>query len=1126
MLAAAGPTHLPPVSDEIQRVAVDAEGGSYTLTFTGDTTVPLAFDVSPSEVEAALNALPAISSSGGAVEVSGGPGSAFGVHPYFVRFIGAYAGTNVSSLLSADSTQLTGAGHVANTSVRTEGGSDGTGEIMVGLTNVGGAATNGTPIEVEFELPIGLTASATSECAVVAQEVTCTRSTVVPPAKSTKAFVVPISVTSSAPPASEISVMVKGGGAFDLTEQMTATVSPVPAEPGVQAVWAGAFDENGALFDAAGGHPYSAGAGFYLNTILAASGKIIPAGDLRQLEVDLPPGFVGNPTTTGRCPQDNLGGCIGARADVGWADGLTQNFGYGFQDDNHTRLFSGVAPYGHAAIFTFKVISVKISAVDKLRSDEDYGVTLFGQNIPTAYRVYGAVNMIEGLPVSIDLPPVASSKAFLTNPTDCSTASPVTVFTGNTWQVPDLFDEVSTPVPAMTGCANLDFEPQFTFQPSATTGSTPVATTAHLHIDQARLLDPNELAPPHLKDSTVVLPEGLNLNPSAANGLQACSTAQIGFKGNGYPMPNPTRFDKSSPRCPDASKIGTATIDTPLLEDPLQGTVYLAAQGDNPFNSLIAMYLVIDDEQTGITVKLPGKVTPDPKTGQLTASFENNPQLPFEDLTLSFRGGGPRSTLATPDVCGAYETKGSWTPWSAPESGPPAQTSDSFTVAGNCAATKAQRPFTLGLSAGTTSPVAGKHSPFTLRLTRPDGNQEIDTVSATMPEGLLAKLAGVGICSDAQIAKAIARSNPGDGAKEISGPSCPASSQVGTTTIGAGVGSEPIYVKTGKAYLTGPYKGAPASITFVVPAVAGPFDLGVQVVRTALQVNPKTAQVTAVSDPIPQILAGIPVQIRDVIVNVDRGNFILNPTDCSETAVTAKVTGASGAVANLTNRFQVDGCRNLPFKPKLKIQLHGSTKRAKYQRLEATLTARPGDANIASTSVALPHSEFLAQEHIRTVCTRVQFAAGVGGGSQCPAGSVYGTAEATSPLIDGKLTGPVYLRSSDNPLPDLVVALKGPDAQPIEVELAGRTDSVNGGIRNTFDVVPDAPVSKFTLRMFGGKKSLIINSRDLCKGKPQKATVKFGAQNGKSRELRTVVGNDCGKKEGKARTAKKSRAAG
>ena len=301
------------------------------------------------------------------------------------------------------------------------------------------------------------------------------------------------------------------------------------------------------------------------------------------------------------------------------------------------------------------------------------------------------------------------------------------------------------------------------------------------------------------------------------------------------------------------------------------------------------------------------------------------------------------------------------------------------------------------------------------------------------------------------------------------------------------------------------HKGAPISLAVITPAVAGPFDLGTVVIRNPLYIDPRTTEVSVKSDPIPTILDGIPLDVRSIEVRVTRNRFTLNPTSCAPMSIGGSAIGLL-TTALLANRFQVGECSALRFKPALSLRLHGRPNRGAYQRLEATVTYPQGSgyANIASASVALPHSEFLAQEHIRTVCTRVQFAA-----HQCPAGSIYGEAEATTPLLDYTLRGPVYLRSSDNPLPDLVAALRGPASQPIEVELSGRTDSVHGGIRNTFDLVPDAPVSKFTLRLFGGKKSLIVNSRNLCSGKKQRATARFTAQNGLRADSRPVVGNDC-----------------
>lgn len=933
----------------------------------------------------------------------------------------------------------------------------------------------------------------------------------------------PIEVLPGAPMSGTVPVEIEGGGAADDPEERDRyhaklAVSTAEAPAGVAALWAGSFDENGRTVTQAGSHPAAAAAMFLLNTNLNAAGEPVPAGNVRDILAELPPGFIGNPMVTDRCPIASVEGCPPLEALVGKNEALTHRFPPPVNNSGAAPVRNMRPPSGYAAQFTTQIVEAKVAALASLRSDVDYGVTLTAPLVPTLYRVYGTLFVIEGKPSA------AHGKALLTVPTGCrheAIAPPVTTVATNSWEVPELFGEQSTEIPPVVGCDKLEFTPGFTFQPSTSEAAKGTATTAHVHVDQARLLEPDKLAPPHLKDSVVTLPEGLTLNPAAANGLEACTTAQIGYKGGGFAMPNPMRFNKEPVKCPDASKIGRAEIKTPLLDKPLEGIVYLAAQDDNPFKSLLAMYIVVDDEETGIVVKLPGEVIPNEQTGQLKAVFQNNPQVPFEDLILRFRGGGPRSTLATPDVCGTYTTNGSWTPWSAPESGPPAVTNDSFTISSGpggsaCAPTKAQRPFGLGFEAGTTDPKAGGHSPFTLRITRPDGAQELDKVTVTTPPGLVATLKGIPYCPEAALAAAQDRNRKGR--EEMAKPSCPAASQVGTTTIGVGVGSEPLYVKTGKVYLTGPYKGAPVGLAFVVPAVAGPFDLGVQVVRTALRVNPRTAQVTAESDEIPKLLKGIPLLIRDVRVDLDRPGFVRNPTNCEPMTLGGQVSGASGAVADVSTRFQVDGCAALGFKPKMQLRLKGGTTRAKYQQLTATVWARPGDANIGRASVTFPRSIFLAQEHIRTVCTRVQFAA-----DKCPKGSVYGRAEAITPLLDEPLKGPVYLRSSDNLLPDLVAALEGPAHQPIKVELVGRTDSKNRGLRNTFDIVPDAPVTKFTLRMQGGKKSLLVTSRNICK-RTERATVKLNGQNGRRHNFRqplTVV--NCKKKAKRKASAKRRR---
>jgi hypothetical protein len=385
------------------------------------------------------------------------------------------------------------------------------------------------------------------------------------------------------------------------------------------------------------------------------------------------------------------------------------------------------------------------------------------------------------------------------------------------------------------------------------------------------------------------------------------------------------------------------------------------------------------------------------------------------------------------------------------------------------------------------------------------------------------KLAGIAQCSDAALATAASKS----GNQEKSSPSCPASSQIGTVDVAAGAGPAPYHAQ-GTAYLTGPYKGAPLSMAILTPATAGPFDLGTVVVRVALRLDPSTGQITATSDPLPHILQGIPLDIRSAAVKLDRPNFTRNGTSCNPSAFSGSLTSTLSQVAPLSERFQLGECTGLPFKPKLGIRLIGGTKRGSHPALKATLTMPEGGANIAKASVALPHSEFLDQAHIGTVCTRVQFAEGDGNGSACPAASIYGHATATSPLVDYPLTGPAYLRSSSNKLPDLVIALKGPASQPVAIDAAARIDSVKGGIRSTFEGIPDLPVSSFVLEMEGGKKGLLQNSTNICKG-TNKATGEFDGQNGKVAELSPVLKDSkCGKARkhrGKGAKAKRHRRA-
>jgi hypothetical protein len=540
-----------------------------------------------------------------------------------------------------------------------------------------------------------------------------------------------------------------------------------------------------------------------------------------------------------------------------------------------------------------------------------------------------------------------------------------------------------------------------------------------------------------------------------------------------------------------------------LVADPVGGILYQAEPHANRAgDSLIAFYIVLKSPQLGILVKQPVRVEPDPRTGQLVAITDDVPQLPFSSFRLDFPSG-ERSALITPPTCGAHEARAQITPWSGQ---PDSLVTSSFQVSsgpGGGPCPSGGQPFSPGFDAGSKSRTAGSFSPFSMRLTRRDGDQDLTRFDATLPEGVLAKLAGVSQCTDAQIARAEAKS----GRQEQAFPSCPANTRIGSVASGAGVGSELTYVE-GSVYLGGPFAGAPLSAVAIVPAVAGPFDVGTVVVRQALRVNPVTGEVTADgarSDPIPHILAGIPLRVRDIQVHVDRPGFTINPTSCEAMATRASIWGgganpfslADDAPVGRSARFQAADCARLGFAPRLALRLKGGTRRGAHPALRAVLRPRPGHANIERTVVRLPRSAFLDQGHIRTICTRVQFAA-----ERCPRGSIYGHVVAHSPLLAQPLRGPAYLRSSDNDLPDLVFDLRG----LVDIESSARIDSVRGGIRATFAAIPDAPLTKVVVRMQGGKKGLIVNSRNLCASKRKnRATVRMGAHNGKRVKLRSAL---------------------
>jgi hypothetical protein len=602
----------------------------------------------------------------------------------------------------------------------------------------------------------------------------------------------------------------------------------------------------------------------------------------------------------------------------------------------------------------------------------------------------------------------------------------------------------------------------------------------------------------------VTLPPGVAVNPSAANGISACSPAQFAAE---------SATSAPGQGCPESAKVGTLLARTPLLKEAIEGSVYLATPRQNPFNSFLAIYIVARAPERGLFVKQAGEVIADPVTGQLRTVVKGLPQVPYSSIELQLREG-PRAPLTTPALCGTYQTTARLYPFSDP--GVAKERSAPFIVssgAGNgaCAASEAALPNHPTLSAGSTRPQAGAFSPFLFKVARNDGEQRFSQIVSTLPKGLSGKLAGVPYCSEAEIAAAKAREVEGAGALEAAAPSCPAASQIGVVNVGAGSGPTPYYVQ-GKVYLSGPYKGAPLSLAIITPGVAGPFDLGAVVVRAGLYVNESTAEITVRSDPLPTILAGIPLDVRSASVQVNRESFALNPTSCEAKSVGGEVITTTGQAAPLKNHFQVSGCKNLGFSPKLTLSLNGATRRTGHPALKAVLTQPPGQANIGRTSVALPPTEFVDPFHVSNPCTRPQFAA-----EKCPAASILGKATAYTPLLDKPLTGKVYFRSNggERALPDVVADLRG----QVRLVLVGAVDALHkkgseaSRVRTTFNTVPDAPVKKFVLELKGGKEhGLLVNSANICKT-ANRAIVKMGAQNGLSHDSNPEIATSCKKKK-------------
>jgi hypothetical protein len=576
----------------------------------------------------------------------------------------------------------------------------------------------------------------------------------------------------------------------------------------------------------------------------------------------------------------------------------------------------------------------------------------------------------------------------------------------------------------MTGCEKITFTPSLSVQPEGSSAGSPTGLNVDVHTPQNA--NPEGLAEGNLKRAVVSLPAGIVVNPSVANGLDACTPEEIGVS------------DANPVSCPAASSIGSVEVNTPLLPAPLTGSVFVAAQNANPFGSLLALYVVA--EGSGVLVKSPGEVRLDPVTGQVMAVFENIPQQPFTDIKIHL-DGGPRAALSLPVGCGAYTTTSQLTPYSSLVAAEP---SDSFQVSSGC-----QRTFNPTFAAGTTSDQAGGFSPFSITFSRSDQDQGLGGVSVRTPPGLLGLLKTVQQCGEPQASLG----------------TCGAPSLIGHTTVTAGAGADPVGV-TGQVFLTGPYKGAPFGLSIVVPAVAGPFNLGNVVVRSAISVDSHTAQITVTSDPLPTILQGIPLQIKAVNVSIDREGFMFNPTDCEPLAVGGTIVSTEGAAASVSSRFQAANCASLPFKPVFSVSTQAKSSKAQGASLDVKYSSAIGQANTAKVAVSLPKALPARLTTIQQACTEAAFNANP---ASCPAGSDIGTATASTSVLANPVSGPVYLVSHGGAsFPDVVAILQG---EGVTIDLTGTINIKNGVTSAAFDSIPDAPIDVFQMVLPEGSHS-------------------------------------------------------
>ncbi len=940
---------------------------------------------------------------------------------------------------------------------------------------------------------------------------------------------------------------ISGGGAASVQATPDAIlVSSSPASFGLHGFRAGVSGPSGEQYTQAGGHPYAATTSFFANTVLGEDRKerfpeIRLPGELKDADVTLPAGFIGNPLAVARCSQAEFTeGTIGGPVPNGACKPESQvgSVSVYFKEPEgpeNVALYDLEPPPGVPAEFGFIFDNVPVRLDAHLVRKGEYRVTVLSADVNEGYNILGIVLTLWGDPAEPSHMPERfvnkstrgagdsePEKPFLENPVDCvaeassletgagavkySEDLPLTTIAADSWERPGGLDAGGNPVlsdgnwtqaqypsPPVTGCNLLSFDPAIEFTPASTKPDVPSGYTFTLSVPQNE--EVGGLATPELRDTTVTLPEGLVLSPSAANGLQACAPAEIELtsvaRGN----------------CPDASQVGDVTIESALLEKPLQGRVYVGEPECSPCSGTQVeegklLMLYIEAEGAGVRVKLPGSASVNQQTGRITTTFLNNPQLPFTKLTLTLKGG-QRAPLANPEVCGGgLYASATLTPWSlgglteggveVPGTSAPGVTKgNEFAITG-C---PASLPFTPTFSAGTENSKAGAYTNLDVTFSRQDGEQTLSGVTVRTPPGLLGKIAGIPRCEGL--------------AAESSTVECSSASRIGTATSAAGAGSEP-YVVSGPVYLTGGFEGAPFGLKIAVPANAGPFHLGTVVVRAAINIDKTTSAITVTSQPLPQSIDGIPFRLKTVKVDVNRPEFIFNPTNCETQSISAALSGkpvnAAEAAAGVQRSapFTASDCAALSFAPSFTATTEGHTSKLDGASLTVRVTQHPGEADIHKVELQLPEALPSRNETLQKACTEKQFAANPSG---CPEGSLVGSATAHTPLLSAPLAGPAYLVSHGGAaFPDLVFLLQG---EGVHIELVGHTNIRKIGSKeitfSKFETVPDAPISSFETVLPEGPHSLLDFFGEFCEKKELFAPTTITAQDNARVEQNTRI---------------------